>query len=92
MTYEIKQQKNKKQKYYSSEKVLEEFYSAIASGDSRRLHRVHIPHSSVFYAREAYYHHSGDWIELDRMERAMYLEGMLPAYDVLDPQRKREWE
>jgi len=84
--------KTKKQKYYSSEKVLEEFYSAIASGDSRKLQRVHIPHSSVFYAREAYYQHSGEWIELDRMERAMYLEGMLKAHDVLDPERVRSWE
>ena len=84
--------KNKKQKYYSSEKVLEEFYSAIASGDSSRIRRVHIPHSSVFYTREAYYQSTGHWVDLDRMERAMYLEGMLKAYDVLDPERKRDWE
>lgn len=79
-------------KYYQSDKVIEEFYQALANGSERVLRRVHIPHSSVFYAREAYYQHSGEWISLDRMERAMYLEGMLDRYNVLDPDRKREWE
>lgn len=86
-----KKNKNNK-RYYSSERVLEEFYSALASGNSSRLQRVHIPHSSVFYAREAYYQSTGEWIDLDRMERAMYLEGMLKAYDVFEPERKRSWE
>lgn len=81
-----------KTKYYKSDKVLEEFYLSLAKGDEKRLRRVHIPHSSVFYAREAYYQHSGDWISLDRMERSMYLEGMLSANDVFEPEREREWE
>ena len=34
---------------YSSEDVIEEFYDAIADGDSKRLRRVHIPKSDVFY-------------------------------------------
>ena len=38
---------------YSSEDVIEEFYDAIADGDSNRLRRVHIPKSDVFYVREA---------------------------------------
>ena len=38
---------------YSSEDVIEEFYDAIADGDSKRLRRVHIPKSDVFYVREA---------------------------------------
>jgi len=79
-------------KYYQSDRVLEEFYEALAKGSERVLKRVHIPHSSVFYAREAYYQHSGEWISLDRMERAMYLEGMIDRFNVLDPDRKREWE
>jgi hypothetical protein len=29
---------------------------------------------------------------LDRVERAMYLEGHLNKQDVLDPDRKRDWE
>jgi hypothetical protein len=86
-------QKNKKVKYYSSDSVLEEFYKALASGDpSNVLKRVHIPRSDVFYVREAYYQHSGVWETLDRIERCMYLEGMLSPTDVLDPDRKRDWE
>jgi len=84
--------KSKNIRYYSDEKVLERFYESIASGDVKSLVRVHIPKSDVFYAREAYYNHSGEWVSLDRMERAMYLEGMLEASEVLDPDRKREWE
>ena len=82
----------RKVKYYQSDKVLEEFYRALANGNERVLRRVHIPHSSVFYAREAYNQHSGKWVSLDRMERAMFLEGMISRYDVLDPDRKRDWE
>lgn len=86
-------QKNKKIKYYSSDDVLGEFYKALATGDpSNTLKRVHIPRSDVFYVREAYYQHSGNWETLDRIERCMYLEGMLTANDVLDPDRKRDWE
>lgn len=83
---------SKRVKYYQSDRVLEEFYEALAKGNERVLRRVHIPHSSVFYARKAYYEHSGDWISLDRMERAMYLEGMISKYNVLDPDRQRDWE
>jgi len=84
--------KSKNIRYYSDERVLERFYESIASGDVKSLVRVHIPKSDVFYAREAYYNYSGEWVSLDRMERAMYLEGMLEASEVLDPDRKREWE
>ena len=83
---------SKRVKYYQSDSVLEEFYHALAKVNERVLRRVHIPHSSVFYAREAYYNHTDEWITLDRMERAMYLEGMISAYNVLDPDRKRDWE
>jgi len=86
------QSKRRKPKYYSSETVLEDFYDALASGDSGRLKRVHIPRSDVFYVREAYYQHTGNWETLDRIERAMYLEGLLAEKDVLDPRRKRPWE
>lgn len=83
---------NSRVKYFQSDRVLEEFYTSLAKGDEGKLRRVHIPHSSVFYVREAYYRHSGEWISLDRMERAMYLEGQLKKSDVLDPSRKRDWE
>ena len=81
-----------KPKMYSSERVLEEFYKALADQNEGKLRRVHIPRSDVFYIREAYYQHSGSWETLDRIERCMYLEGKLLARDVLEPKRKRDWE
>ena len=81
-----------KPKMYASERVLEEFYLALANEDEGRLRRVHIPRSDVFYVREKIEHDTGVKYTLDRVERAMYLEGMLTAYDVLNPEKKREWE
>ncbi len=77
---------------YSSDRVLEEFYKALASQDEGKLRRVHIPRSDVFYVREAIFQDTGVKYSLDRVERAMYLEGMLNARDVFEPERKREWE
>ena len=76
---------------YSSDKVIEEFYNALASEDEGRLRRVHIPRSDVFYVREKIFQYTGVKYSLDRVERAMYLEGMLDAKDVLDPKRKRKY-
>jgi len=84
--------KNNRIKYFESDSVLEEFYSALADGNDKKIRRVHIPRSDVFYIRRAYYEHSGNWESLDRIERSMYLEGMLRKQDVLDPDRTRDWE
>ena len=92
MSLQRKKTTNSKVKYYSDDKVLERFYETLASGNNKKLLRVHIPRSDVFYAREAYNRHSGEWVTLDRMERCMYLEGMLTAYDVFEPNKKRDWE
>jgi hypothetical protein len=80
-----------KPKMYTSDSVLEEFYLALASEDEGRLRRVHIPRSDVFYVREKMYQDTGIKYSLDRIERAMYLEGMLNASDVFEPNRKREY-
>ena len=80
-----------KPKMYSSDKVLEEFYLALASEDEGKLRRVHIPRSDVCYIREKIYQDTGIKYSLDRIERAMYLEGMLEASDVFEPNRKREY-
>ena len=80
-----------KPKMYSSDKVLEEFYLALASEDEGKLRRVHIPRSDVFYIREKIYQDTGIKYSLDRIERAMYLEGMLEASDVFEPNSKREY-
>jgi len=82
----------KKPAMYSSDNVVEEFYRALASEDEGKLRRVHIPRSDVFYIREKIRNDTGIKYSLDRVERAMYLEGYLKARDVLDPRRKREWE
>jgi hypothetical protein len=79
-------------KKFISDSVLEEFYRSLLSGDSSRAERVHIPRSDVFYIRRAYYEHSGVWESLDKIERCMYLEGLLNARDVFEPERKRDWE
>ena len=74
---------------YSSENVIEEFYEAIADGDTNRLRRVHIPKSDVFYVREALEARLGKRFTLDHVERSMYLEGYFDRHEVLDPKRKR---
>ena len=76
---------------YASETVIEYFYNAIADNNPRALLKVHIPKSDVFYIREAIYNDTGEWYTLDHVERAMYLEGHLEKYEVLDPDRKREY-
>lgn len=78
-------------KMYISDNVLEEFYKALADEDEGRLRRVHIPRSDVFYVREKIFQDTGTKYSLDRVERAMYLEGYLSASDVFDPYRKKEY-
>ena len=82
--------RNKDIQLYASDKVIEEFYEAIAAGDSRRIRRIHIPKSDVFYVRAAIEADTGVRYTLDHVERAMYLEGMLDRRDVFEPDRKRE--
>lgn len=81
-----------KPEIFASENILEEFYYALASENEQTLRRVHIPRSDVFYVREAIHQATGVKYDLDRVERAMYLEGHLEADDVLDPHRQRDWE
>ena len=81
-----------KDKYDSSDDVLNTFFQALADDDLRALYNLHIPRSDVFYIREKYYLDTGHWVSLDRMERAMFLEKKLDSKDVLDPKRKRDWE
>jgi len=82
--------RNKRIQLYASENVIEEFYDAIADNDVRKLQRVHIPKSDVFYVRTAIEADTGVRYTLDHVERAMYLEGYLTRYEVLDPGRKRD--
>lgn len=81
-----------KVKEHIEDDVLGVFFKALAGNDIKALQSMHIPRSEVFYVRQKYYQDTGEWITLDRMERAMYLEGLIQGRDVLDPQRKRDWE
>lgn len=97
ITVSITTRKNMEQPYKTKvdlpeDDVLGDFFTALADNDIQALRSIHIPRSDVFYVREKYYNDTGNWISLDRMERSMYLEGMLTASDVRDPNRKRDWE
>lgn len=78
--------------HFKSDDILKDFFSALANDNVQALRSIHIPRSDVFYVRQKYYQDTGHWVSLDRMERSMYLEGHLLAYDVKEPNRKREWE
>ena len=79
-------------KRYVSDKVIENFYLALADEDEARLRLCHIHRSDVFYVREAIFQDTGVKYTLDHVERAMYLEGHLEARDVFQPRTKRDWE
>ena len=55
-----------------TDNVIEEFYKALANNS---LHKLHIPHSDVFYVRKAVEAHYGRPFTLEHVERAMKLEG-----------------
>jgi hypothetical protein len=52
--------------------VLEAFYEAIRTNS---LHRLHIPHSDVFYVKAAVEAHYGRSFSLQHVEEAMIAEG-----------------
>ena len=61
-------------KLYTPENILESFYDAIRTNT---LHKLHIPHSSVFYVRAAIEADTGVRYTLKHVENAMKHEGML---------------
>ena len=60
--------------YISEDNILDAFYNAI---HNNTLHKIHIPHSSVFYARAAIEARTGERFTLKHVENAMKAEGML---------------
>jgi len=66
--------KKKSVKLYTPEHMLEAFYNAI---HTNTLHKLHIPHSSVFYVRAAIEAKTGRRFTLAHVERIMQEEGML---------------
>tara|TARA_R110000803_G_scaffold145383_1_gene211196 strand:+ start:333 stop:539 length:207 start_codon:yes stop_codon:yes gene_type:complete len=63
--------KKKSVKLYT-DNVLEAFYHAVATNS---LHRLHIPHSDVYYVRAAVEAHYGRPFTLKHVETAMKAEG-----------------
>ncbi len=55
-----------------TDNVIEAFYDAIRTNT---LHRLHIPHSDVFYVRTAVEAHYGRSFTLKEVEDAMRAEG-----------------
>ena len=66
--------KRKSVKLYTPENILDAFYDAI---HNNTLHKLHIPHSSVFYVRAAIESKTGNRYTLKHVENAMKAEGML---------------
>ena len=66
--------KQKSVKLYTPENMLDAFYDAI---HKNTLHKLHIPHSSVFYVRAAIEADTGVCYTLKHVETAMKAEGML---------------
>ena len=83
--------RNKTLQLCARDNVIEDFYNALASNNTRAFNKVHIPKSDVFYVREAIRNDTGVTYTLDHVERAMYLEGHLTRYEVLDPDRERNY-
>ena len=61
-----------------TDNVLEEFYRHLMDGN---LQDLHIPHSDVFYVREAVQAHYGRSFTLQEVERAMKLEGWRDGHE-----------
>jgi len=62
-----------------TDNVLDAFYDAIKNNT---LHNLHIPHSDVFYVRQAVEAHYGRSFTLKHVEAAMKAEGWKDTDDV----------
>ena len=60
--------------YIPEDNILDAFYNAL---HNNTLHKIHIPHSSVFYVRAAIEARTGERFTLKHVETAMKAEGML---------------
>jgi len=54
---------------------LHAYYTALANEDEEALRNLDIPHSTVFYVREAIYSRTGIRYSLRQVEAAMRAEG-----------------
>jgi hypothetical protein len=74
-----------------TEKVLEDFYQAVASNSNEFAYRIHIPLSDVFYVREHLHQKFGERFTLDYVEWAMLKEGLIEARHCSNPEEKLSW-
>lgn len=79
-------------KTFVSDNVIEEFYRAIARNDNDFLFSVHLPHSTVFYVREALHQALGTRYTLDYIEWALMKEGMIRPQLCHNWQEKLTWD
>ena len=83
--------RKKSVKLYNYTSVLDEYYNVLLSKKViSKLKKMHIPVSDVFYVQKAIEMNTGVKYSLDHVERAMYMEGILDAKDVFQPNVKRE--
>ena len=75
-----------------TERVLEDFYSAVAGNSNNFAYKVHIPLSDVFYVREHLHQKFGIRYTLDYVEWAMLKEGLIEARHCHNPEEKMSWE
>jgi len=75
-----------------SDKVIEEFYSAVAGNNNHFIYSLHIPLSDVFYTREAVSNKFGKRFTLDYIEWAMLKEGMISPRHCYQPELKMSWD
>ena len=66
--------------YIPEDNIIGAFYAAIRNNT---VHRLHIPHSSVFYVRAALEAKTGIRYSLERVESAMLAEGMIDEKDCI---------
>ena len=78
--------RKKSVKLYNYTSVLDEYYNVLLSKKGiSKLKKMHIPVSDVFYVQKAIEMNTGVKYSLVHVDRAMYLEGLLRASDVLAP-------
>ena len=66
--------------YIPEDNIIGAFYDAIRNNT---VHRLHIPHSSVFYVRAALEAKTGIRYSLERVESAMIAEGKIDEKDCI---------
>ena len=89
--------KHTKRETYTSDRVLENFYTDLIKASNSRnpdamIKRIHLPHSDVFYTRTALEMYTGNKYTLQYVEWAMLVEGFLSIEDCFEGEKRIKWE